>query len=262
MNEIWEFIVGNKVLLSLIIVILSIIIFYIIKEAALKYIQKKRRHASKLKRKALTLLYLLLSTLKYAVFLVDIILILGIFGLDVTGFLAGLGLFGIVIGLSLQDLLKDFISGIFIILDEQYSVGDYVEIDSFKGEVVGIGLKSTKIRDYSGDVMIIANRKIGEVKNLSKMNSKVISVFSFSSDMSLIKLEKAMKVLISQLNKNKKIKEDIVREFEYKGVEDYGDSTISLKITADVKPHAQKIAEAEVLRCAKLVFDAAKIQIK
>ena len=176
--------------------------------------------------------------------------------------MAGLGLFGVVIGLSLQDLLKDFISGVFIILDEQYSVGDYVEINDFKGEVVGVGLKSTKIRDYSGDVLIVANRKVGEVKNLSKMNSKIVSVFSFSSDESLIKLEKAMKVLVAQLNKNKSIKDDIVRKFEYKGVEEYGESTISLKITADVKPHSQKMIEAEALRCAKLVFDAAKVQIK
>lgn len=250
---------SQEVIGSIIVVILSIIIFYIIKEISLEYIRNRRRKATKAQKKALTVLYLFLSLLKYIIFLVDMIIILGIFKIDVTAFLAGLGLFGIVVGLALQDLLKDFISGIFILLDNEYSVGDYVDIGGFKGEVIGLGLKSTKIRDYGGDVKIISNRNIGEVINLSQANSKVVVLFTFSSDEDLLKLEKAMEKIIKRLDGKL---EDAVGSIQYKGVEEYKDSKITLKLTVDVKPTKHYSTENDILREAKLVFDEMEIKIK
>lgn len=259
MNHFVKIITSDKFIGTSIVVLLSIIIFYIIKESLLKYINKKRRKATKGQKKGLTLLYLFLSIFKYAIFLIDIVIILSIFGINVTGFVAGLGLFGIVVGLSLQDLLKDFISGIFIILDNQYAVGDYIKVGDFKGEVIGVGLKSTKIRDYSGDVKVIDNRNISEVINLSQLNSKAVILFTFSSDENLLKLEAAINQLINRLNGNLK---DALGNVQYKGVEEYKDSKITLKITVDVKPTKHYSTENEILREAKLVFDENGIKIK
>ena len=144
MEKAIEFILSSKFIGSILVVLISIILFFVIKESVLKYIEVQKKSANKNKKKRLTILYMTVSTLKYIIFLVDIIIILGIFSVDVTAFLAGLGIFGIVVGLALQDLLKDFIAGIMIILDSQYSVGDYVNIEGFAGEVIGVGLKVPK----------------------------------------------------------------------------------------------------------------------
>ena len=96
-----KIVTSEKFIGTLVTILLSVIIFYIIKESLLKYIDNKRRKASKGQKKRLTLLYLFLSIFKYAIFLIDVVVILSIFGVNVTGFLAGLGLFGIVKGLAL-----------------------------------------------------------------------------------------------------------------------------------------------------------------
>lgn len=259
MNNVPNIEISTKVIGSIITVIISIVLFYLIKETALQFINKKKKSANKNQKKKLTLLYITVSVLKYIIFLVDVIIILGIFDINVSGFLAGLGIFGLVIGLALQDLLKDFISGIFIILDAKYNVGDYVEIDDFKGEVIGVGLQSTKIRSYNGDVRIIANRNISSVINYSHSNSKTVILFTFSSDENLLKLEDAMNELVKRLKG--KIP-DAINEIQYKGVEEYKDSKLVLKLTVDVKPLKQYKTENIVLREAKVLFDELEIKIK
>ena len=182
MGKAIEVILSSKVVGSIIIVLISIVVFLIIKESTLKYIAKKRRRADLRQKKRLTILNLCISIVKYVIFITDIVIILGIFDIKVTAFLAGLGIFGIVIGLALQDLLKDFIAGLFIILDTQYSVGDFVCIDDFKGEVIAVGLKTTKVRDYGGDIRMFSNRTITDIVNYSQSNSKAVVMFTFSSD--------------------------------------------------------------------------------
>lgn len=250
---------SSRVIGSVIVVVISIVVFYLIKETALQYINTKKKKADKHQKKRLTLLYICVSVLKYIIFLIDVIIILGIFNINVSGFLAGLGIFGVVVGLALQDLLKDFINGIFIILDAQYNVGDFVEIDGFKGEVMGVGLKSTKVRDYSGDIRIFSNRTITNVVNFSAHNSKAVILFTFSSDENLAKLEEAMEELIKRLEGKLP---DAVGKIQYKGVEEYKDSKLILKVTVDVKPLKQYKTESIILREAKLLFDEREIKIK
>lgn len=244
---------------SIITVLVSVIVFLIIKESTLKYIAKKRRRADERQKKRLTILNLCVSIIKYVIFIADIVIILGIFNIKVTAFLAGLGIFGIVIGLALQDLLKDFISGLFIILDTQYSVGDFVCIDDFKGEVIAVGLKTTKVRDYGGDIRMFSNRTITDIINYSQSNSKAVVMFTFNSDENLLNLEATMKELIERL---KGKLPDAIGKVQYKGVEEYKDSKLVLKLTCDVKPLKQYKTENIILREAKILFDEKNIKIK
>lgn len=259
MEIVLNFISSSEVMGTIFTVLISIIIFCLIRESTLKYISKRRKKADDKQKKRLTILNLSVSILKYAIYLIDIIIILGIFNVKVTAFLAGLGIFGVVIGLALQDLLKDFIAGIFIILDTQYSVGDYVCIDDFKGEVIGVGLKSTKVRDYGGDIRIFSNRLVTKIINFSQSNSKTVIDFTFSSDENLLRLEDAIKELMKRC---KGKLPDAIGEPRYKGVEEYGNSNLVLRITCDVKPLKQYKTENQILREAKLLFDELDIKIK
>ena len=259
MEKVLNFILSSKVMGSILTVMISIIVFYLIKESTLEYISRKRKKADVRQKKRLTILNLSVSIIKYIIFITDVVIILGIFDVKVTAFLAGLGIFGIVIGLALQDLLKDFIAGIFIILDTQYSVGDFVSIDDFKGEVIAVGLKTTKVRDYGGDIRMFSNRTITDIVNYSQSNSKAVVLFTFSSDENLLKLESAMKELVKRLKGNLP---DAISELKYKGVEEYKDSKLVLKLTCDVKPLKQYKTENKILREAKILFDELDIKIK
>ncbi len=259
MEKVLNFILSSKVMGSVLTVMISIIVFYLIKESTLEYISRKRKKADVRQKKRLTILNLSVSIIKYIIFITDVVIILGIFDVKVTAFLAGLGIFGIVIGLALQDLLKDFIAGIFIILDTQYSVGDFVSIDDFKGEVIAVGLKTTKVRDYGGDIRMFSNRTITDIVNYSQSNSKAVVLFTFSSDENLLKLESAMKELVKRLKGNLP---DAISELKYKGVEEYKDSKLVLKLTCDVKPLKQYKTENKILREAKILFDELDIKIK
>lgn len=245
---------------SVIILVLGTIIYYKAVDYSLKnYINKKKKMANLSLKKRFTILTLCCSSLKYILALLDIIMILGLFGIKVTAFLAGLGIVAIVVGLALQDLLKDFIAGLFIILDDQYNVGDIIEIDGFRGDVIAIGLKSTKVKNYEGDIRIYSNKKIDDIINYSKNISKAIVDFTFSSDDDLRKLEKAINKLIKICNK--KI-EDLVGEVHYKGIQTYENGKITLRVNADVKALKQFSAESIIMREAKLIFDHDGIKIK
>ena len=104
-------------------------------------------------------------------------MILNVYGVNTTALLTSLGLVGLGVSLSLQDTVKDFLAGIFIIFENQYDVGDTIEVAGFKGEVIALGLKTTKIKAVTGEVNIIANRNIGSVINHSFSNSLAVVEF-------------------------------------------------------------------------------------
>ena len=126
-------------------------------------------------------------------------MILDVYGIDTKTILASIGIIGLVIGLAVQDTLRDFLSGLFIILDNQYSVGDNVMINGFRGNVINLGLKTTRIKAYTGEVKIIANRNIMEVTNYSKENSLAIVDISVSHNSNLEKTEKVLNELCERL---------------------------------------------------------------
>lgn len=258
MKTITNILLSYKFWGTILVVAGTILAYIFIKEAANSYIARKRKRATIAQKKRLTLLNLSVNVLKYVLFLVDIIIILGIFGIKITPFLAGLGIVGVVVGLALQDLLKDFISGIFIILDDNYSVGDVVEVAGFRGDVISVGLKSTKIKNYEGDIHVFSNRNITDIINYSKTASKAVVLFTFPADVDLLKVEKVVDKLIQ---KCKKDIDDLTGLLQYKGVEAYENGKLTIKITADVKALKQFKVENKIRREAKLLFDANEIKI-
>jgi len=249
-----KFITSSKFIGTVLVVAVSSIIMQLIRAYAVNYINKHKRKANDNLKKKLTILNVTVSLLKYIVFLVDVVIIFSIFGVKVGAFLAGLGIFGIVIGLALQDLLKDFIAGIFIILDNQFSVGDYIAIDGFRGEVINVGLKVTKLRSYEGDVKILSNRNIQEVTNFSQSNSKTVVLFTFNSDENLLNLEDTMNELLKRCNK-KGFLPDAMSNLQYKGIETYESGKLVLKLTVDVKALKEYKTKSIIIREAKILFD-------
>lgn len=165
--------IGTKKLINSVLYILFIFVVYLILKRVLKIIfnragGKKTSPAGKQRIK--TISQLLSSILRYLFLIIILLVVLSILGVNVTSLLAGLGIMTAVIGLAFQDMIKDFIAGIAIIVENQFSVGDtvIVQADGFKGKVTNIGLKTTEITNEKGEVKILANHNIDGLINCSR----------------------------------------------------------------------------------------------
>lgn len=163
---------------TLVKIVIVLIIMYLIIKIGNTIIDKAVHRQKNLKfsldlKKAKTLGQLLKSILRYTVYFFGIIQILSMLGLFGTISLTFAGIGGVAIGFGAQSIIKDVINGFFILLEDQYSVSDYVTIDDKSGIVESIELRLTKIRDFNGDLHLIPNGSISRVTNHSRGNMRV-----------------------------------------------------------------------------------------
>lgn len=125
-------------------------------------------HISQKEKRAETLGNVVVTTGNIIIYAVILLMVLGLFGVDITPILAGAGVVGLAIGFGAQSLVKDFVSGLFILVENQYGVGDKVKIGSFEGKVIRITMRSTALRDEEGKVYYISNGLIKDVINFSQ----------------------------------------------------------------------------------------------
>ena len=185
-------------------------------------------------------------------------MILDIFGVDTSSFIAGLGVASVVIGLALQDALKDIIGGINIILDNFYVVGDYVKYGDFTGQVISFGLKSTKIKDFNGNVMVVSNRNIDEIINLSQ--DKHVILLNIPTCYEVTE-EKVKSVLLDVIEDVKKIKDVDDKECNYLGVNELGDSAVNYLISVKCKQGSEYAVRRAILTLVKDAYDKNNIKI-
>ena len=159
-----KFITNKLFYLPFVYIIIGILVYILISKA-IKKISKYNINNKGLDKRKTTIINLIRSIIQYIIAIIVIIMILNLYGVNTTSIIASLGVASLVIGLAFQDIIKDFLAGIFIIFDNEYDVGDYVKINGFTGEVVALGLKTTKIKAYSGEVMSLANSSFTEVIN-------------------------------------------------------------------------------------------------
>lgn len=126
------------------------------------------KHVSQKEKRAETLGHIIVTTGNIVIYIVILLMILSLFGVDIRPILAGAGVVGLAIGFGAQSLVKDFFSGLFILVENQYGIGDKVKIGSFEGRVIRITLRSTMLRNDEGKIFYISNGLIKDVTNLSQ----------------------------------------------------------------------------------------------
>ena len=158
---------NNKLYISVAIVVIGIIVYEIIKKTINKILEKDKQR-NKLDKKGRTVVKLFTNIIKYVIIVIVGVLVLQIYGVNVNSIVAGLGLVSVVAGLAIQDPLKDIVTGVNIITDDYFSLGDVVKIGDVEGKVVYLGVRTTKIKDIAnGNVLVLANRNIDKVIKIS-----------------------------------------------------------------------------------------------
>ena len=194
-SEIFIYIVRPVIYIGLAYIFYKVLTYFLNKALHYKNLNNKN------KKRVNTTLSILNNCLKYIVIFLTILIILNSFGIDVSSILAGLGIVAAVLTLAFQDLAKDFIAGISIVMEDQFEIGDNVMINGFRGDVIGMGLKTTRIKDYKGAVQIISNHMITEVTNYSLNPSLAEVTIQVDSDNDLDKVENIIKKTMETIDK-------------------------------------------------------------
>ena len=173
---------------------LSYVMLILIVGTLLRIILKALSKNEKVTKKtSVAVLQLLRNLVKYVMVIMFICLGLGLVGVDTAAIIGGLGIFALVIGLGVTSLIEDIVAGIFIISERTFDVGDIIVVDGFRGTVVSIGVRSTKIADVGGDIRTMRNSSIGAVVNLTDRTSCAALTFPISPEETLAHVEQVIK---------------------------------------------------------------------
>lgn len=253
-EKIVEFILSWKFIGPIVYIILGFIIYSLI----VKIINNiKIRRKGKNHKKEDTVINLIKNIFKYLIIIIVILMSLELYGINTSSILTSLGIVGVVVGLAFQDTIKNMLAGILIIFDNRYNVGDFVKINDFTGTVVNLGLQTTKLQAYTGEMFTISNSNINTIINYSQANTRVVINLGVSYDTDINKLEKVLNKLN---NKVKKI-DNVVGDLELLGVDSFNASDISYMITVLCKPNTHYGVKRSMLKLIKEEFDKEGINI-
>lgn len=208
-----------------------------------------------------TLISIFANVLKVIVWLVALMMILAELGVNIGPVMAGAGIIGLALGFGAQNLIKNFISGFFIILENQYRVDDIVCLDDTCGAVEDITLRITVLRDIDGVVHHIANGDIKKASNQTKFFSRVHLNIGIGYDSDIDKVKKIVDKVGEELAKDPEWKDLITDPPKFVRINEFGDSAIEIKIIGETKPSHQWDVAGELRKRLKIAFDKAKIEI-
>ena len=215
-------------------------------------VKLKSRHAETLKS-------LGCNFIKYVVVIYGLIFGLSILGVNMVAVIASLGVLGLIVGFGAQTLIEDVITGLFIIFEGQFHVGDIIAIDNYRGTVTSIGIRTTQITDAGGNIKVINNSDIRTLVNLSEVASTAIADvgISYNAD-----LEKAEQVILTLTEELPEMYPGIFHDRPtFLGVEELADSAVILRVVANVDEPNIYSGRRILLRELKLALDRNGIEI-
>ncbi|HEX9679433.1 MAG TPA: mechanosensitive ion channel family protein [Candidatus Saccharimonadales bacterium] len=180
---------------------------------------------------------------------------------DIGPLLAGAGVIGFALGFGAQSLIKDFIAGIYIVLENQYRVGDIVRLNDIGGKVQKITTRITVLRDLDGNVHYIPNGSINMATNMTMEYAKVNLNIGVSYDSDIDKVKQVINDVGLELSKDEAFSKFITEAPYFARITDFGDSALVIKIFGKVLPAKQWMIEGELRQRLKKAFDQHKIEI-
>jgi len=182
-------------------------------------------------------------------------------GVDLKPLLAAAGLGGLAIGFGAQSLVKDLISGFFILWEDSVRIGDVVEVAGVAGLVEEVELRTIKLRDVSGNLHVVPNGVIEKVKNLTKDYSYSVFDIGVAYRENVDEVMRELQATAEDVRRDSRFADDILEPLEMLGVDQFKDSAVMIKCRIKTEPHKQWRVGREMNRRIKNMFDAKGIEI-
>ena len=175
---------------------------------------------------------LITSLLRYGFILVGFCWVASIIGVDVSTIFASIGIVALILGFGAESLVADIVTGVFILFENEYNIGDIIEVDGFRGTVKSIGIRTLSLEDGGGNVKIINNSDLKNIVNRSNHGSCAVSDIDVSYNTDLEALEETIQVILAEIKE--KHPDVFIGKLSYSGVEALGASAITLRFVAEV----------------------------
>jgi small conductance mechanosensitive channel len=199
--------------------------------------------------------------LRVVILAVAAFMVLEKLGVPVAPILTAAGVVGLAVGFGAQNLVQDFITGFFLLLEDQIRVGDVVSIGDKGGFVERINLRMVVLRGLDGSVCFIRNGKIDVVTNMTKEFSHYVISIGVSYRENVDEVIKVLQDIDADLRKDPAFKDDILAPLEVLGLDSFGDSAVNIKARTKTKPIQQWRIGREFNRRIKIKFDELGIEI-
>ncbi|HSE69597.1 MAG TPA: mechanosensitive ion channel family protein [Nocardioidaceae bacterium] len=204
---------------------------------------------------------LLKSISSGVVIAIVVVMILAEVGVNVAPIIAGAGIIGVALGFGSQTLVKDFLSGIFMIFEDQYGVGDVVDLEYASGTVEAVSLRVTRLRDVDGTVWYVRNGEILRVGNMSQNWARTVLDISVGYEEDLARVQKVLKDVAHDLWEDDEFKHSIIEEPEVWGVQDLAPEAVVVRVVLKTAPLEQWEVAREMRQRVKARFDHEGIEI-
>ena len=247
-----NFIKSEKFILPIVYILIGVIAYNIIKALVMKL--SKTKYVDKKKK---TIISLVKNIIKYLIMIFVVLAILNIYGVDTKGIVTSIGVAGVIIGLALQDIVKDFLAGVLILFDNHYTIGDVVTIDGFTGEVVAFGLMTTKLKAANGEGMVIANSAFKKVVNYSVNNTIHYINIDVAYDTDIDLLEKVLKEMQPEVEAI----DGYVGNYKLLGIQEFAASSIKYMVMLECKSNIRFQVKRDFNMILKRHLNKAKIEI-
>ncbi len=200
-------------------------------------------------RREITVIRLVSNLIKTIVVIGLVITVLAIWGVDTTALITGAGVLTLVVGLGMQNLISDVVAGLFIVFENEFNVGDIITIDGFRGTVVSIGIRTTKL-EALGNIKIINNSDIRGVLNQTVMPSTAKALIDVEYGDSLSRIDEVIKAKLPEINID-----GVIGAISYDGVAELGASGVTLQFTANCYEGDIFAVQREMNKRLKNMFD-------
>ena len=262
-----QWLLGKTFTISIIVIVAFLAIRFVsrltspIIEQYLAHRVHEDKQSQEVQRRTQTLQSVISNTLSAIIFAMAFFMVLSELGVNIAPILAGAGVAGIAIGFGAQNLIKDILAGVFIMLEDQFRVGDVAELAGVVGIVEDINLRRTTLRDFHMNQHIIPNGEIGIASNLTKEKSRVNLDVEVAYKEDLDRVMEVIDRVGAEISDDPEWAPKITDPLKAIRVQEFGASGIAIKVMGETVPMQQWAVAGEFRRRIKRVFDEEEIEI-
>lgn len=201
------------------------------------------------------------STISIVLLVWVVLSVLSAIGVNIAPFIASAGIIGLAIGFGAQNLVRDFVSGVFMLLEDQYGVGDIVDLGEAVGEIESVGLRITTLRDVDGTLWYVRNGEIARVGNMSQEYAVARVEVPVAHSANIDAAERVALRAAEDVVADPEVADDVLGSPEMLGVQEVGADRVLLRMTLRTRPNAQWALQRRIRRAVLQAYEREEIAL-